>query len=355
MSSSNRAIALTHMRDLNRPSGGRFLIHNVLPRKGLAVVWGEPKSGKSFWVLDVAFHVASGRKWRGLATAQGPVVYAAFEGQDGIPDRVQALRRLNGGGDFPMWVCMRRLIFNKHQRPDKRNHMLFIQSIDETLKDVKPRLVILDTLHRSLEGNENDAGDMAFYTSAAMEIGEKFGCLVLIVHHPGKEGNGPRGHSSITGTCDCQIKIGKKGDMVFSQVEYVKDGPVGPIMRARLIPVEMEPDEEGLSVTTCLLEPVEGASDFPVSLAKRKESGLVKPHLRHMIEAMQPLIDTDGWADYDAWMNICLRQGDFRSKDLDQRKRTFKGRLGELKELALVEQDQNRIRITEKGMKFEAA
>jgi hypothetical protein len=149
--------------------------------------------------------------------------------------------------------------------------------------------------------------------------------------------------------------VGKKGDIVYSQVEYVKDGPIGPAMRARLVPVEMEPDEDGLSVTTCLLEPMEGASDFPVSLARRKETGMVKPHLRHMIEAMQPLIDTDGWADYDAWVHICLRQSDFRSKDLDQRKRTFKGRLGELKELALVEQDQNRIRITEKGMKFEAA
>src|SRR5262245_26825322 len=103
MSSRNPVIELQWTGELKRPSGGRFLIHNVLPRRGLAVLWGEPKSGKTFLILDMAYHIATGKKWRGLATKQGPVVYGCFEGQDGLYYRVHALKHaLNRGDEFSM-------------------------------------------------------------------------------------------------------------------------------------------------------------------------------------------------------------------------------------------------------------
>ena len=37
-----------------------YLVKGILPRTGLAVVWGPPKCGKSFWTFDVTVHIALG-------------------------------------------------------------------------------------------------------------------------------------------------------------------------------------------------------------------------------------------------------------------------------------------------------
>jgi AAA domain len=38
-----------------------YLVKGILPRTGLAVIWGPPKCGKSFWTFDIVMHVALGR------------------------------------------------------------------------------------------------------------------------------------------------------------------------------------------------------------------------------------------------------------------------------------------------------
>lgn len=70
-----------------------YLVKGLIPRIGLTVVWGPPKSGKSFWTFDVAMHVALGRVYRGRRVQQGPVVYCAFEGQSGIGAGAEAFRQ----------------------------------------------------------------------------------------------------------------------------------------------------------------------------------------------------------------------------------------------------------------------
>ena len=70
----------------------RFLVKGIIPFPGLTVIWGPPKSGKSFWTLDLTMHIALGREYRGKRVHQGPVVYCCFEGQSGVSARVEAFR-----------------------------------------------------------------------------------------------------------------------------------------------------------------------------------------------------------------------------------------------------------------------
>ena len=69
-----------------------YLVKGLIPRTGLTVIWGPPKSGKSFWTFDLSMHVALVWDYRGLRVQQGAVVYCAFEGQSGIKKRVEAFR-----------------------------------------------------------------------------------------------------------------------------------------------------------------------------------------------------------------------------------------------------------------------
>jgi hypothetical protein len=49
-----------------------FLVQGIIPRWGLTVIWGEPKSGKSFWTFDLVMHIALGREYRGQRVQPGP-------------------------------------------------------------------------------------------------------------------------------------------------------------------------------------------------------------------------------------------------------------------------------------------
>src|SRR4029453_18347957 len=71
----------------------RYLVKGIIPYPGLTVIWGPPKSGKSFWTLDLAMHVALGREYRGRRVQQGLVVYCCFEGQRGGVARQEAFRQ----------------------------------------------------------------------------------------------------------------------------------------------------------------------------------------------------------------------------------------------------------------------
>ena len=37
-----------------------YLVKGLIPREGLTIVWGPPKSGKSFKTFDLCMHVALG-------------------------------------------------------------------------------------------------------------------------------------------------------------------------------------------------------------------------------------------------------------------------------------------------------
>lgn len=51
-----------------------YLIKGLLPRSGLAVIWGPPKCYKSFWATDTALYIAAGREYLGRRVQQAPVV-----------------------------------------------------------------------------------------------------------------------------------------------------------------------------------------------------------------------------------------------------------------------------------------
>jgi hypothetical protein len=52
----------------------RYLVKGIIPRFGLVIVWGPPKCGKSFWMFDVAMHVALGWQYRDRRVQQGAAV-----------------------------------------------------------------------------------------------------------------------------------------------------------------------------------------------------------------------------------------------------------------------------------------
>ena len=105
---------LTRFADLKASTAPPQLIRGLIPRVGLTVVWGPPKSGKSFVVFDAMMQVAIGEGYRGREVTEGPVVYCAFEGAEGYGKRAEAFRKHHDLGDElnpPFYLVSARMDF----------------------------------------------------------------------------------------------------------------------------------------------------------------------------------------------------------------------------------------------------
>jgi hypothetical protein len=247
---------LVRFADIKRDRRRRYLVKGLIPREGLIVVWGPPKCGKSFWVSDVALHVALGWIYRGRRVEPGAVLYVACEGQEGFRARMEAFRktRLADGNDDPAF----------HLLPTRLD---LVGDADTLIADIATQLgatgcilIVIDTLNRSLAGSESKDEDMAGYIAACDLLREAFGCAVIVVHHCGVEATRPRGHTSLSGAVDAQIAVKRdKAGNIVATVEFMKDGPEGDEIVSRLAVIDVGTDEDGEPVTSCIVEATDEA------------------------------------------------------------------------------------------------
>jgi hypothetical protein len=179
----------------------------------------------------MVMHVALDRPYRGRRMHAGPAVYCAFEGQSGFEARGEAFRKkfLAQNKKHVPFYLQPVTIDLVNDAPE------LIRVTRQTLGNVQPVVIVLDTLSRSLRGSESSDQDMTAYIRAADTLREAFDCAVIIVHHCGLEANRPRGHTSLTGAAEAQLAVSRHstGEIVTT-VEYMKDGAEGDRIVGRL-------------------------------------------------------------------------------------------------------------------------
>jgi hypothetical protein len=260
---------LTRFADIKPLDGDDdYCVKDVLPRSGLAVVWGPPKCGKSFWTFDLLMHVALGWKYRGHCVRQGPVVYVCLEGGRGFRKRKEAFRRAKlarpEDPDNPQFFLV-------------TNPLSLAADVNRLIADIKrqvgediPVVVCIDTLNRSMAGSESKDEDMSKYIKATDAIRDAFDCLVVVVHHSPHDEKRPRGHSSLIGAADVQIAVIKDADdNTVATLELAKDMEVGLRFVSRLDKVELGQDADGDPVASCIVREVED----DIAKADKKPAG----------------------------------------------------------------------------------
>jgi RecA-family ATPase len=206
------------------------LIEGWLDRGDFGCVYGRPGGGKTAVMIDIAGCVATGTWWHGAEVHQGPVLYVIAEGAAGIPHRWEAWKRRNGlPGDHQDLVWL----------PAKVNlrSALWATAIADVAADIKPALVVLDTLSRTFgNGNENASEDMGAYVSGIDLIREATSAAVVPVHHTGKDqAAGARGHSVLLGALDVELVVRNGGDGIITfESTKQKDRAIGAPKRFTL-------------------------------------------------------------------------------------------------------------------------
>ncbi|HEX3496734.1 MAG TPA: AAA family ATPase [Methylocella sp.] len=258
------------------------LVKGILPRRGLAIIWGPPKCGKSFWLFDILMHVAMGWEYRDRKVVQGAVVYCALEGADGFRKRVEAFRQkhflADYAGEIPFYLMTTQLsLFADHEA--------LIAAIRQKLGDVKPVAVAIDTLNRSIAGSESSDEDMGNFIKGAAAIEAAFECLVPVIHHCGHEGTRPRGFSGLLGANNAQIAVTKaESGIITCEVEMMKDGTEGEKVTSRLMVMELGLDDGNDMITSCVVVSADSTSQ---TISRRKKpTGAAKTALDALYDAI---------------------------------------------------------------------
>ena len=273
-----------HLRPGSDPG---YLVDELIPLRGIVLVWGKRKCLKSFWTYDLCFHIARCPEYRGRTIQTGgAVVYCAFEGAHGYKKRAEALRRYHevpDSEDVPLYLVPGRANMIKE-------HPLLIAAVREQLMGELPRTVVLDTLNKSLVGSESKDVDMSAYIVAAEALRDAFDCVVIIIHHCGYDETHPRGHTSLTGAVDAEFEVVREGMLVTVKNVTMRDGPEGFEIRSAAEIVEVGEDINGKVLTSLVIVP----TDAPAATGQRRGRGRKDVTTPIFTEAMRAALAARG-------------------------------------------------------------
>lgn len=244
---------------LNLATSG--LVNGLIPATGMTVLYGESNTGKTFVTIDIACHIAAGMSWRGRDVEQGVVLYIAAEAPESVKRRIWAWKAHYGVEHLPVLIvqsCVDLL----------QGDTEAIVKLVTDVAQVRGRmaLVVVDTLARSMVGNENSPEDMGAFVAACAAIREAANTHVLVVHHCGKDtARGARGHSCLRAATDVELEVEAGSIRLTKSRDEASNGVFG----FRLEAVEMGTDPKGRTVTTCIA--VEATA--PLATTKSKALG----------------------------------------------------------------------------------
>lgn len=256
-----------------------WLVEGVLPRFDVTLIYGASNSGKTFFALDLARHVAAGTHWRGRNVKQGRVVYLCGEDLVGFGERNRA--------------------YDQEVGPVPNTNFMYIDTVPnlakgadfkelaQAVKESQGDLLIIDTLAKVAGSADENSSEMSTLINNCGWISREANCAVVLIHHAGKdESKGARGHSSLEASTQTRIKISNNDGARTAIIENIKAGGEGTSFEFSLRSVGLGTDETGTQRASCVVdhessqpERKKGIADSIIealSLADMSKDSLVK-------------------------------------------------------------------------------
>lgn len=267
----------------------RALVKGVIDAGDLAVIFGESGGLKSFVVLDLALHVASGLDWAGRKVRRGGVLVIAGEGHAGLRKRVRGwclAHDLSEDAELPP------IVFTEAAADLLGNPEAVALTVERAEAQLGERveLVVVDTLSANF-----GAGDEGLARDLMIVLGNIRAALreraVLLVHHVGHtDKTRERGSYALRGAADRRFLVRKDRDAELVVLECLKakdEAEIDPLVFSwRPIGLGWT-DEDGDELTTLVVEFTGQAPPAPKRTLGKVQQAIVS------ILREQPMVRSD--------------------------------------------------------------
>jgi AAA domain len=206
-----------------RAEAQRWLVTGLWSEEAVGLVGGEPKCCKSFLALDLAVAVASGTPCLRHFPVSRPgrvLLYAA-------EDALHIVRRRLEGICAAADVSLQELDVHVITAPTVRLDVPADRArLEQTVEQLKPRLLVLDPFVRLHRIDENASGEVAPLLAYLRELQRRHSLAVLVVHHAKKgagrirAGQALRGSSEFHAWGDSNLYLRRLGNELTLTVEH---------------------------------------------------------------------------------------------------------------------------------------
>lgn len=284
-----------------------WLIRGYMEAQSLSLMFGDPASGKSFNAVDMACCIATGKDWHGHKVLAGRVLYIAGEGNRGYSARCAAWSILNGTclDHAPLSFSSKTVNLSDPKAAAQLNAEITMMT-NETGEP--PRLIIVDTVARTMDGDENSTRDMAVFVQQLDLLKDMHHCAILLVHHTGHGAKDrARGSTVLKGALDAEYRVSKDQDgMIRLECTKMKESDAPAPMAFKLTDVRLPMlDDEGEPIYKAAIERVEYSEPTRPSssgLGKNQKLGLSVLH--ELIDEKRDTLQSKGYDPDDARVTV---------------------------------------------------
>lgn len=234
-----------------------WLVEPLVEQGNRTVLFGEFGSMKSWLLLHLALHIAAGKPWFGRFKVPKARSVLYLDEEMSSRELRRRVRQIAAGAGLNDALPFRAV--------SQYGERFTEDSVEKLLAGLKaqrfmPDVIIVETLRRVLDGNENEAIDVSNFWQAVTPIFVA-GKTLIVSHHmrkPNPQGGGEAryrasGSTDILAGADHAFAVSKKGDLIT--VECVKSRPAAtpPPFRVRFTdldgvdgqdrPVELRPED----------------------------------------------------------------------------------------------------------------
>jgi hypothetical protein len=269
-----------------------WLVKNLLPRQGVAPIFGASQGFKSFLAIDLGLHVALGWDWAGRRTKQGSVVYIAAENAAGVRKRKTGFEMAHADR-LPNRVPFYLIEAAPNLGTERNDRDALIASVEAM--GVAPALIVIDTLAQTLGGGEENSTGMMTFLANATALANHFKCCVIPIHHvPLADDKRMRGHTSLYAGVDALLRAERNGHelVVILWLDKLKDEEGGVGLTVRLDRIVIGHDEDDVEISTLIVASIEDGA--PVQTAKGTVPKSIPRGRRLLMEVVEQAIDEAG-------------------------------------------------------------
>ena len=290
------------------PPTENWLIKRYVTTDSLNVAFGDPGCGKSFIAIDLACHVATGRPWRGCAVKQGPVLYIAGEGRNGLSKRFKAWFERHG--EKPRNIQLSTTPIRLVDAGDIAALAAEIKAMPEA-----PVLIVIDTLNRNFgPGDENSTADMTKAVAGLDALRTATGAAILAIHHTGHgDKSRARGSIVLNASADAEFSITKSDRYIQLANTKSKDNDIAPPLAWSLEKQALPwADEDGTPIDSAILEPTAQTEQAAQDRTKSRFSGKTAIALNALRTAlMLHGVENNGivTVSEDQWRKVSYKSG----------------------------------------------
>lgn len=316
-----RRLPVIYFNDIQPQLDAADFVENLLIRQSMSVIYGQSNSGKTFWALDLALHVAAGMRWNaapgdpesGREVERMGVLWLAMEGSHGISNRVTAWREFHGIDVAELPFAVIPVVLNLLD-PDADTDPL-LEAIKATYARMQIPVgwIVVDTLSRAIAGgNENAPDDMGALVTNGSRIQQDGSTAVTWIHHSGKdEAKGARGHSLLRAATDTEIEITADGPQRLARVTKQRELDCAGEFPFTLKVVELGVNKRGKPVTSCVVAGHnEGHTEDPRGFQNRGAPEVLslrlKGHVRRALDVLHDLLVESGKGGFPGVPAGCL-------------------------------------------------